>query len=102
VSQVPASGSEAVLSPSEIQLLRELAVGLPERFPSIVDGEGRPAPADIEFGFLKGRLVLFQIRPFLESAQARGHAYLQALDQAVVATADKGVAMAGVPGGGGH
>jgi hypothetical protein len=58
VSQVPASGAEAVLSPSEIQALRELAAGLPERFPPIVDAEGRPAPADIEFGFLKGRLVL--------------------------------------------
>ena len=102
MSQVPASGAEAVLSPSEIEVLRELAAGLPERFPPIVDAEGRPAPADIEFGFLKGRLVLFQIRPFLESAQARGHAYLQALDRAVAGAADKGVAMAGVPGGGGH
>jgi len=102
VSQVPASGAGAVLSPSEIQALRDLAAGLPERFSPIVDAEGRPAPADIEFGFLKGRLVLFQIRPFLESAQARSHAYLQALDRAVAGAADKGVAMAGVPGGGGH
>ncbi|MDQ3776580.1 MAG: hypothetical protein M3461_20630 [Pseudomonadota bacterium] len=53
-----ASGAEAVLSPNEMQALRELAAGLPERFPPIVDAEGRPAPADIEFGFLKGRLVL--------------------------------------------
>ncbi len=102
VSQVPAIGSEAVLSPSEIQALRDLAAGLAERFPPIVDAEGRPAPADIEFGFLKGRLVLFQIRPFLESARARGHTYLQALDQALAGAADKGVAMADVPGGGGH
>jgi len=102
VSQVPASGAEAVLIPSEIQALRDLTAGLAERFPPIVDAEGRPAPADIEFGFLKGRLVLFQIRPFLESARARHHAYLQALDQALAGAADKGVAMAGVPGGGEH
>ncbi|MGQ0594516.1 MAG: PEP/pyruvate-binding domain-containing protein [Gammaproteobacteria bacterium] len=102
VSQVPASGAEAVLSPNEIQALRDLATGLAERFPPIVDAEGRPAPADIEFGFHKGRLVLFQIRPFLESAEARRHTYLQALDQALAGAADKRVAMAGVPGGGGH
>jgi hypothetical protein len=102
VSQVPASGAEAVLGPSEMQALRELAAGLPARFPAIVDGEGRPAPADIEFGFLNDRLVLFQIRPFLESAEARRHAYLQALDQARAGAADKEVAMAAVPGRGGH
>ncbi len=102
VSQVPASGAEAVLSPGEIQALRDLAAGLAERFPPIVDAEGRPAPADIEFGFVKGRLALFQIRPFLESGEARRHAYLQALDRALAGAADKGVAMAAVPGGGGH
>jgi hypothetical protein len=36
----------------------------------------------VEFAFVEGRLYLLQIRPFNESARARGHAFLQALDRA--------------------
>jgi hypothetical protein len=35
----------------------------------------------VEFGFLDGRLHLFQIRPFLNSPAARGSDYLSRLDQ---------------------
>ena len=42
---------------------------------------GRPVPADIEFGFYRNKLVLFQIRPFLESSRARQSLYLNGLDQ---------------------
>ena len=42
-----------------------------------------PAPADVEFGFLDGKLQLFQLRPFLESRQARGSAYLKRMDQSL-------------------
>jgi hypothetical protein len=80
VDKLPASGRDHVLEPGEIGQLIELARVLPERFPSIVDDTGRAAPADIEFGFLDGRLRLFQIRPFLESKRARGNAYLTSLD----------------------
>ena len=54
---------------------------LPGRFPEIVDDHGQPAPADIEFGFLQGKLHLFQLRPFLESRRARGSEHLKSLDQ---------------------
>ena len=37
--------------------------------------------ADIEFGFIKNKLQLFQIRPFLESIQARSNEYLTNLDK---------------------
>ncbi len=53
---------------------------MPQRFPSIVDDAGNPAPADVEFGFLNGKLQLFQIRPFLESRKARGSSYLNDMD----------------------
>jgi len=69
-----------VLTRPEIDQLIALVRSLPERFPAIVDADGSTAPADIEFGFLDGRLKLFQIRPFLESRRARGNAYLNALD----------------------
>ncbi len=80
VAKVPTSGTEAVLEPAEIKRLIALAKVLPERVPSIVDANGTPAPADVEFGFEKGELRLFQIRPFLESAKARGSEYLKSLD----------------------
>ncbi len=72
---------DAVLQPDEVRQLITLAKDLPGRYPSIVDAAGNPAPADIEFGFLKGKLRLFQIRPFLESASARSNSYLNALDE---------------------
>jgi hypothetical protein len=74
-------GSETVLKPDEIQQLINLAQDLPQRFPSILDAAGNPAPADIEFGFVSSKLQLFQIRPFLESVQARSNEYLNDLDK---------------------
>ncbi len=74
-------GSETVLKPDEIRQLINLAQDLPQRFPSILDAAGNPAPADIEFGFVRNKLQLFQIRPFLESVQARGNEYLNNLDK---------------------
>ena len=77
----PIKSDGIVLGPDEIQQLTILAQDLPQRYPSILDADGNPAPADIEFGFVKGKLQLFQIRPFLESAQARGNDYLNDLDK---------------------
>ncbi|MGH8453288.1 MAG: hypothetical protein ACRESW_01930, partial [Nevskiales bacterium] len=39
-----------------------------------------PAPADIEFGFLDGKLMLFQIRPFLQNQTAMRNQFLNQLD----------------------
>jgi hypothetical protein len=80
MDKVPVSGRDRVLEPGEIKQLITLARDLPQRFPPIVDSNGDPAPADIEFGFVDARLRLFQLRPFLESAQARGSLYLNSLD----------------------
>jgi phosphoenolpyruvate synthase/pyruvate phosphate dikinase len=83
VERLPVSGDDSVLKPEEIEQLLTLARELPERFPLIADADGNPAPADIEFGFLDGQLRLFQIRPFLESRQARGSDYLRSLDKGI-------------------
>jgi hypothetical protein len=80
VTKIPATGTDYVLRPGEIRQLVDLARVLPQRFPAVVDAAGQPVPADIEFGFIDGRLQLFQIRPFLESRQARSNAYLNGLD----------------------
>jgi hypothetical protein len=81
VSRKLVTGAPEVLTGKEIDQLITLAKDLPKRFPAIVDASGNPAPADIEFGFLKGKLRLFQIRPFLESGWARQNTYLTGLDK---------------------
>ena len=81
IKKIPASGTEAVLSPDEITLLINFAESVPRRFPKLLDAGGRAVPADIEFGFYRNQLVLFQIRPFLESTQARQNLFLNRLDQ---------------------
>ena len=82
VAVVPATGAETLLLPGEVRQLIAISEELPRRFPPIVDDEGRPAPADIEFGFVEGRLQLLQIRPFLESRKAKVSSYLTSLAQA--------------------
>ena len=82
ILKLPASGSDTVLQPGEIAILRQFAADLPNRFPPITDEVGQPAPADVEFGFLHGQLHLFQLRPFLDSKAARSSQYLQAMDAA--------------------
>lgn len=97
VDKVPVSSSDYVLKAGEITQLVKLARELPERFPPIVDAQGQPAPADIEFGFQDGELRLFQIRPFLESKGARASGYLAALDNASQGRLDAAVDLQEVP-----
>jgi hypothetical protein len=82
VVKQPASGTEEVLSPAEIRKLIAFWKLLPSRFPPIIDGEGKPTAADVEFAFVDGKLFLLQIRPFNESSRAFGSLYLRKIDQA--------------------
>ena len=97
VDKQPASGTDEVLKPGEIKQLIAFAKQLPQRFPDIVDDQGNPAPADVEYGFLDGKLQLFQLRPFLESRKARGSSYLSDMDGALAAARGKSVSMHQVP-----
>jgi hypothetical protein len=94
---LPTSGSNTVLQPAEIDRLIEFAKGLPEKFPPITDDEGNPAPADVEFGFVAGKLQLFQLRPFLESKMARGIGYLHQMEARLADTHGVSVDMTAVP-----
>lgn len=95
--KLPVSGSEEILKPDEIKQLISFAKGLPKKFPSIVDDQGRPAPADVEFGFLDGKLHLFQLRPFLQNDQVQGLSYLVNMDKALHKNADTKVNMLARP-----
>ncbi len=74
----PVSG-RPVLAPAEIEQLLRLGRELPDRFPQR-DDMGQIVPADVEFGFVAGRLVLFQIRPYLQSREALRDRFLLELD----------------------
>jgi hypothetical protein len=97
ITKVRASGSEAVLNEIEIKLLMEFAGKAPRRFPSLRESQGRAVPADIEFGFYQNRLMLFQIRPFLESVRARKNLLLNSLDNRLIQNHYKVVNLNDIP-----
>ena len=97
VQRLPSSGADTVLQPAEIARLIGFARELPNTFPPITDDQGRPAPADVEFGFVGGELQLFQLRPFLESKTARGIGYLHEMEARHRDTSALEVDMNGVP-----
>ncbi|MFQ5417628.1 MAG: PEP/pyruvate-binding domain-containing protein [Myxococcota bacterium] len=98
IGKSPASGTSAVLTRAEIDQLIALAADV-SKFPSLRDEQGRPRPADIEFGFRDGQLALLQIRPFVESVAAQQNAYLQQLDAGLRDRAQSLVDLDGTPRG---
>ncbi len=84
---VPAKAPEILLQAEEIQALAEVARNLPQKYPTLRDAAGIPAPADVEFAFVGGKLYLNQIRPFLQSDRARSNAFLLSLDAGLEASA---------------
>jgi phosphohistidine swiveling domain-containing protein len=97
IAKVRASGSEAVLNETEIKRLVEFAGSAPKRFPSLRESQGRTVPADIEFGFYQNQLMLFQIRPFLESVKARKNRFLNGLDNRLIQNHHKVVNLNEIP-----
>ena len=97
IVKLPTSGDWAVLKPDEIRQIIEFAKQLPKRFPSITDDQGNSAPADVEFGFLDGKMHLFQLRPFLQSRAAQSNRYLMGMDNALQGKLDKKVNLEGIP-----
>ena len=97
MTKIAASGTEALLNPKDIDLLIDFAGSVPDRFPRFKDTGGQPVPADIEFGFYQNKLVLFQIRPFLESSRARQSLYLNGLDQNLLDKQNIRIDLEGIP-----
>ncbi len=97
IVKLPTSGSWTVLQPNEIKQMIAFAEVLPQRFPAITDDEGNPAPADVEFGFLDGKMQLFQLRPFLQSRKAQNNAYLVSMDKSLKGFMNRKVNLNEVP-----
>lgn len=94
---IAASGAGQVLDAGEIRQLITLARQLPERF-SMRSGTGdMTGIADVEFGFLEGRLILFQIRPFVDKNAELTDPDLRRMDEALRRTATLAVCMTAKP-----
>jgi phosphoenolpyruvate synthase/pyruvate phosphate dikinase len=62
---VPSTGKEFVLSEAEVNDLVATAFRIKKAFKASRDSNGNPRAWDVEFGFLDGKLWLFQTRPFI-------------------------------------
>jgi len=85
-----------VLTQAEIQQLIQLVKRINQDLPQY-DSSGQKIAADIEFGFEKGKLRLFQVRPYLRSQKARNNQYLISLDQKMRTHAGQSVELSGIP-----
>lgn len=80
IKKVAAMAPQNLLTSAEITQLRQMSTDLPARFLNLHDSFGVLKPADIEFGFLDGKFILFQIRPLVESKRVKTDLYLAGLN----------------------
>ena len=97
IVKLPVSHSDRVLDDNEIKQLIQFAKALPETFPLIKNEQGDVVAADVEFGFYKGQLQLFQLRPFLQNSSAQSNGYLINMDKALKDELKQQVDMLAVP-----
>jgi hypothetical protein len=66
---LPTQGGDYLLLPDEITQIRQLVAEVKAKYTPARSASGGPLPWDIEFGFEKGELRLFQIRPLVRYQQ---------------------------------
>jgi hypothetical protein len=86
---VASTGGDTVLPPRELTALVDAGRVLNDRLEPARDPTGAPRPWDVEFGFVGGKLWLFQSRPFVGNDELKNVTALAALEGPV----DKGTAM---------
>lgn len=97
-TQTPTSGSSRILEDAEIIQLVQLEKELKTAYPNNIDDIGRPVPWDVEFGFLNGKLMLFQIRQVNENRALKSLRSLSRLDTGVEFKKDNVVDLSQKPG----
>lgn len=97
VARAVATGKPVLLTQQEIDQLITFGQTLPTRYPGLLDAEGKAAPADIEFAFVKGKLYLIQIRPFLQSNRAQRNRVLLDLDEQLQRNSEQLVELSAIP-----
>jgi len=96
--QAPTSGRSRILEDAEIAQLIELEKELKTAYPNNIDDLGRPIPWDVEFGFLNGKLMLFQIRQVNENRALKSLRSLSRLDVGVEFKKDNAIDLGKKPG----
>ena len=86
---VAATGGDTVLPPRELTELVGAGRVLNDTLEPARDPSGTPRPWDVEFGFVGGKLWLFQCRPFVGNDELKNVTALTALEGPV----DKGTTM---------
>jgi len=74
------TGRDHVLEPVELKALVAAAQHIEKSLKPARDPSGRPRPWDIEYGFSKGKLWLFQVRPFVGNEELKNIPALASLD----------------------
>jgi len=80
---VPSTGREYVLSPEEIKAITDAGLKIRKNFKPVLDKNGKPRAWDIEYGFAKGKLWLFQCRPFIGNEDFSNVPALAGLDKEI-------------------
>lgn len=93
VEWIAAHTPDYLLTKPEIDQLRQVVVEWKERF---APGDASQV-WDIEFGFVGGKLWLFQIRPFVRFRSSELLARLSVLDEEVLAQSDRAVSLEARP-----
>jgi hypothetical protein len=84
---LPALGDDTVLQPAELDQLRKMVAEVKSKYPAAKTANGMVLPWDIEFGFEKGELRLFQIRPLARFQEVAMLSALSGLEHNMSATA---------------
>lgn len=77
---VPSSGREYVLSPEETRAIVRAGQKIGRSFEPVIDRNGKARPWDVEYGFVNGKLWLFQARPFIGNKEFSNVPALAGLD----------------------
>ena len=88
LQKLPATHNKAVLTSNDITQLRQLGKELPRRI-HLLNDQDQLAPLDVEFGFYQNKLMLFQVRPYLQSKRAKRSRYLNILDLNLTSTSQQ-------------
>ena len=81
VSIVPSTGRDRVLEPAEIDALWRATRRIAAELQPVKGPGGKARPWDVEFGFVAGKLWLFQVRPFVGNDEIRNVPALKALER---------------------
>jgi hypothetical protein len=80
LENLPPYGEEQLLGPDEIQQVRDIVQQIERKYPPAFSESGDKLPWDIEFGFVGGKLQLFQIRPLVRYSEFKTLGALAALE----------------------